>query len=128
MPAWVAVVATVAIFLAGAAVGFAFRTTVQIGDIKKDIAVLQTNDEVFWRVVGPHMSGIALSPEHLERDHLIRKLDEETVTYDDLLSLNSILGHDLEEESDPMKKVALAFKLAQVRQLLTKADARKPKG
>ena len=90
--------------------------------IQQDIATLKQNDEVFWKVIGPHMSGIIQSPTHVNRDHLVNRLDEGNLTYQQALELNSMLGHALEAERDNTTKVALAFKLAQVRCLLLKMD------
>jgi hypothetical protein len=140
MPTWIPVLVTISIFLSGGALGFAFRmvrdvTALKteckvlscIPDLKAKVATLAQNDEVFWKVIGPHMSGIIASPTHVNRDHLINGLDEGTLTYDQALSLNSLLGHALQEERDNTRRVALAFKLAQVRCLLNAMDReRKP--
>jgi len=143
MPPWVPVLISVGIFIAGASLGFVYRISREvtalratheaqyvahsdmlkcIPDIQKQVAALAQNDEVFWKVIGPHMSGIIASPTHINRDHLINRLDEGLLTYDQALNLSSLLGHALEEEKDNTRKVALAFKLAQVRCLLVAMD------
>ena len=126
MPAWVSILTSVALFFAGAALAGFGRLTKSVSDMGTDIAVLKADNDTFWRVIGPHMSGIIRSPDHLNRDHLIDKLDEETLTYDEALLLNSMLGHALQTEPDNTRKVALAFKLAQTRRLLAKMDRKRP--
>lgn len=143
MPTWVPVLVTVGLFIASASLGFAFKTMREatalrsvhetlaeehgnllkcVPEMQQQIARLAQNDEVFWKVIGPHMSAILQSPEHLTRDHLIRRLDEGTLTYPQALQLNSALGHAIEDARDNMVKVALAFKLAQVRCVLLDMD------
>ena len=90
---------------------------------------MRQNDEVFWKVIGPHMSSVIQSPGHLDRDHLIRKLDERTLNRQEALTLSSMLGHAFDEETDKGMKTAFAFKLAQVRCLLLRMDrAKAPEG
>jgi DUF438 domain-containing protein len=127
MPAWVPVLVSVGLALGFAAIGFAFRTNGKLGDIKADIAVLQANTDVFWKVIGPHMSSIIEHPTELQRDHLVRMLDEGTIHYQEALQLNSMLSHALDAEKDNMMRLALSFKLAQVRVFLLKCDAARRK-
>jgi DUF438 domain-containing protein len=127
MPAWVPVLVSVGLALGFAAIGFAFRTNQQLGILKADIAALQVSTDVFWKVIGPHMSSIIEHPTELQRDHLIRLLDEGALHYDQALELNSMLSHALDAEKDNMMRVALSFKLAQVRVFLLKCDAARRK-
>jgi hypothetical protein len=139
MPAWVPILITVGMALATASLGFAFKTWRAIAtheaqyvehskqlacipDLQQRMARSEQNDEIFWRIMGPHMSSVIQSPDHLVRDHLIRKLDESTLTYEEGLRLNSMLGHAFDEETDKTKKLAYAFKLAQVRCRLLDMD------
>jgi hypothetical protein len=94
-----------------------------IPQLQQDVASMKQADETFWKILGPHMSSIIQSPEHLTRDHLIR--DECTLTYDEALELNSVLGHAFDDETDKGKKTAYGFKLAQVRCLLLAMDRQK---
>jgi len=139
MPTWVPILITLGLFLASASLGFAFRTGQQISTIKaqcafyegqlkcipdmqQQIAAQAQNTEVFWKIIGPHMSGIIASPHAVNRDHLVNRLDEGSLTYAQALELSSILGHALDEEKDNTRRVALAFKLAQTRCLLNEMD------
>jgi hypothetical protein len=145
MPAWATALIGIGWSLTVLALGFAIRVLVKLGqhdamaqahgklldcipDMQQDLASLRQNDEVFWKVIGPHMSSIIQSPDHTERDHLIRKLDEDTLTYSEALALSSTLGHAFDDETDKGKKTAFAFKLAQVRCLLLKMDRETQRG
>jgi hypothetical protein len=142
MPAWVPVLVTIGIALGAASLGFAFKTYRAIAtheaqyvehskqlacipDLQQRMARSEQNDEIFWKIMGPHMSSVIQSPEHLTRDHLIRKLDEGHLGYPEGLELSSLLGHAFEEERDPDRKMAIAFKLAQVRCWLSDRDREK---
>jgi|WetSurMetagenome_2_1015567.scaffolds.fasta_scaffold861364_2 hypothetical protein len=135
MPPWVPILVSVSLFFSGLALGFAgkmIRDTTElktkcnilecIPRIQEDIAALKTNDETFWRVLGPAMSKVILSPSHLNQDHLLNKLDEGHLNYDEALELSSRLAHTMDSTIDPMVKVAVAFKYAQVRCLLNDMD------
>ena len=139
MPVWLPILVTIGLAIATASLGFAFRTMREITALKarhdtlivehsntlncipviqQDIATLKQNDEVFWKVIGPHMSGIIQSPDHVNRDHLVNRLDEGSLTYQQALELNSMLGHALQDEKRQYPQGGPAFKLAQVRCLL----------
>jgi hypothetical protein len=143
VPTWVPVLVVIGIALGSAAFGFAFSTArrlvktetkldahieehakylVDVPQMRADIAKLLEGNQVFWKVIGPHMSSIIQSPHTLERDHLVRKMDEGSLTYEEALVLNSMLGHALDEATNNMDKVAFAFKLAQVRVFLVQLD------
>jgi hypothetical protein len=96
-----------------------------IPEMREDIATMKEANKVFWLVLGPHMSSILQSPEHLTRDHLMRKLDEDVLTYDEALQLSSLLGHAFDDECDAERKTAVAFKLAQTRVLLSAMDRKR---
>jgi hypothetical protein len=94
-----------------------------IPEMREDIAEIKSDNKVFWQVIGPHMSHVIQSPHAVNRDHLIRKLDEGTLTYDEGLQLNSMLGHAFDEETDKDKKEAYAFKLIETRRFLLHEDS-----
>ena len=144
MPAWIPILVTIGMALATAALGFAFKTWRAIAtheaqyvehskilecipDLQQRVARSEQNDETFWKIIGPHMSNVILSPDHTTRDHLIHKLDEGTLTYDEGLRLNSTLAHAFLAEQDMQKKTGFAFKLAQVRCWLNDEDAKRKK-
>jgi hypothetical protein len=143
VPAWVPVLVTIGLALGVAAITFAFSTARNMArqevrldshikehdvylvgwpEMQKNISKLLEANEVFWKVIGPHMSSIIQSPTHLGRDHLVRKMDEGTLSYEEGLQLNSMLGHALDGATNNMDKVAFAFKLAQVRVFLVQED------
>jgi hypothetical protein len=139
MPVWASILVSLATAACIAAATFVFKVTRKIEhydtlqelhsklldcipEMQKDIATMRQNDEVFWKVIGPHMSSVIQSPVHLDRDHLIRKLDEGSLTYQEALALSSALGHAFDDETDKGLKTAFAFKLAQVRCLLVSMD------
>lgn len=142
MPAWVPTVMSIGWALTVLALGFVIRVLVKLAkhdemakmheellklipEMKEDIVKMQTDTKVFWQIIGPHMSNVIHSPEHILRDHLIRKLDEGTLRYNEALQLNSELVHSFEDETDRTKKLAFAFKLAQVRLFLSHEDLKK---
>ena len=94
-----------------------------IPELQKQGAALAQADETFWKVIGPHMSNIIAHPNAINRDHLVNRLDQGTITYEQALALSSELGHAVDSEKDPMMRLAYAFKLAQTEVLLGKLDS-----
>ena len=52
---------------------------------------VQNDNDVFWKIIGPHLEGIIHSPKSVDRDALVRKLVAGDITKDELPCLIEML-------------------------------------
>ena len=104
----------IAITIAGLLVfylGIVTRQDKEIAEARKDIAILQTDNSTFWRVVGPAMAGIIHSPTHKRRDDLVDKLVSNEIKPEELSEVVCLLQAAVAESTSD-KKLAAALLLA----------------
>jgi len=79
----------------------------------------ESNDELFWKVIGPHLENIIHSPKSVGRDALVRKLNEGTITADELADLINLLREALNKpEWNHEKRFAGVLLMAWATQLM----------
>lgn len=102
-------------------------------DMASDISVLQTDvagikkqNDIFWKVLEPHMAQIIHSPKSVDRDTLVDELVSGTITTDEARKLAEMLEEAVQNNKTwtPEKRFAGVLLLARTRTLL--ADERKP--
>lgn len=99
----------------------------RIAKLETDVAVVQKYNDVFWKVLEPHLAAIIHSPIHVRRDELTDKLVNGTLTVEEAHELQ---GHLEEAINDPveMKRIAAALLLARTCALmLSMSSAQKDK-
>jgi hypothetical protein len=85
--------------------------------LENRLTKLETNNEVFWKVIEPHMAGIIHSPNHRERDELVDKLVKGALTENESVKLIFLLEENIRENHDGGKVLASALLLARVKGL-----------
>jgi hypothetical protein len=78
---------------------------------------IETDNEVFWKVIGPHMADIIHSPEHTNRDVLVEGLNKGILNPNELAELACLLEQNISENHNESKKLASALLLARVKSL-----------
>lgn len=82
------------------------------------MAKVEATNEVFWKVLSPHMAEIIHSPTHRDRDELVDKLVHNMLTTPEASRLVFMLEENIRENDDNGKKLASAFLLARVKALI----------
>lgn len=85
------------------------------------ITKIETDNMIFWKVLDPHIAQLIHSPEHKERDFLMDKLVEHTLTLQEASRLHCLLEADIKEVEDRNKLVGMAFALIRVKTMLHRA-------
>ena len=84
---------------------------------------LSAHDEVFWRVISPHLEQIIHSPKSVDRDALVSKLVSGSIGRDELPLLIELLNEALAKpEWTYEKKLAGAWLLGRSYQLLNEPE------
>jgi hypothetical protein len=86
--------------------------------ISERMTKVETNNDVFWKILEPHMAQIIHSPTHQERDELVDKLVHSCLTIAGAARLVFMLEENIRENGDSGKKLASAFLLARVKALI----------
>lgn len=85
-----------------------------IATLNSRLDKLQNDNEVFWKVIGPHLEHIIHSPKSVKRDELVSKLTAGTIDADELPILIGMLREALQGTAwSPEKKLAGAWLLGQ---------------
>lgn len=98
---------TVAVLLLGGVVTF-WRVT---GRLSERIAKLETDNDTFWRVIGPALAGVIHSPKHYRRDVLVDRafVNHEELTIPELNELKDLLETEALEGETEWKRTAAAL-------------------
>jgi hypothetical protein len=86
--------------------------------ISERIAKVESDNDTFWKVIGPHMATIIHSPEHKDRDQLVDKLIEGRITQEEAERLTCLLELNILENHNEGKKLASALLLARTKTIL----------
>ncbi len=62
-----------------------------IADLNSKLDKVVADNEVFWRVIGPHLEHIIHSPKSVDRDELVARLTAGTITREELPVLTELL-------------------------------------
>jgi hypothetical protein len=90
-----------------------------IATLNTRIDKVQNDNEVFWRIIGPHLENIIHSPKSVDRDALVSKLTSDTITKDELIELIRLLRKALSKpEWTNEKRFAGVLLLARATALL----------
>ena len=83
----------------------------EISTTNIEVTRLKSTDEVFWKVLGPHLADIIHSPHAPRRDFLTEKWKNtpNTMTEEELSELSHLLELAVIEEKGDKKLVALFF-------------------
>ena len=89
-----------------------------------------TNDnEIFWRVIGPHLENIIHSPQSVDRDALVAKLVAKTIEPDELPVLIDLLHEAIgKDEWSNEKRFAGVLLLARATALFNEQRYERRKG
>ncbi len=100
------------------------QTTVDsIASLNEKVDKVFNDNEVFWRVIGPHLENIIHSPKSVDRDDLVAKLIAGTIEKEELPTLISLLQQALTKpEWTYEKKLAGAWLLGRCYQLLNEPE------
>ena len=83
---------------------------------------LDAHDEIFRRVIGPHLEGIIHSPRAVKRDELVSKLTAGTIGKDELPDLIDMLRLAIQSQDwSAEKKLAGAWLLARATQMMNES-------
>ena len=99
-----------------------------IDDLQKQVSALQAHNDVFWKVLEPHLAAIIHSPTHKRRDLLVDKLVSCEITYEETKELEILLAEAVLENKDESKKLAAALLLARARSILLSAQRNSKSG
>lgn len=110
-------IAALIISVVGMLVGWALIYFGSIVKTSNRLTKLETDNDTFWKVIGPHMASIIHSPEHKDRDELVDKLVYGTLQPDEAERLACLLEQNIEENHSEGKKLASALLLARVKGL-----------
>ena len=88
-----------------------------IEQVRRDITHLQTQNDIFWTVLQPHLAKTIHSPEHKRRDELVDKLVEGTITDREMMELEPMLCAEANNGVE-YKRFPAALLLARVKQLI----------
>ncbi len=88
------------------------------------VAVLESKDDKFWKLLGPRFADIGHSPIHVRRDELMHKLSYTLdITYAELLELRPMLDEAANDTNgETTKRLALAYALYRVDTLLEREE------
>lgn len=92
-----------------------------IANLNSKLDKLSNDNEMFWRILGPHLAGIIHSPRSVERDTLVDELVHgRDISEDDLRMLIALLGEAIESDRwTAEKRFAGAMLLARAMTLLS---------
>jgi len=93
-----------------------------IETLNSRIDKVQNDNDVFWKVIGPHLEGVIHSPKSVDRDALVRELVSGDIEKDELPHLIEMLHKAIggDEWSDE-KKFAGVLLLARATALFNEA-------
>lgn len=98
----------------------------RLKEMDERLAKLQSDGDVFWKVIEPHLANIIHSPVHRDRDKLVEKLVRGKLTGVESYALVTELRIALDDPDwPPDKKLAGALLLARV---LATHDQRRSNG
>jgi hypothetical protein len=88
-----------------------------IPEMQQQLRDMKSGQDIFWKVLDPHLAGIIHSPVHYTRDVLVDKLLSRDITREECFILDVELENMLEEKDLPAdKRLAAALLLARLRQ------------
>jgi hypothetical protein len=87
--------------------GFVNRVNAKFSKSDERLAKLEVANEVFWKVLDPHLASIIHSPTHKRRDELVDKLLDNSISYAELKELDCLLKIAVDEEKGDKKFVYL---------------------
>ena len=94
-----------------------------IANLNAKLDKVMNDNEVFWKVIGPHLENIIHSPKSVDRDDLVAKLIAGTIEKEELPTLISLLQQALTKpEWTYEKKLAGAWLLGRCYQLLNEPE------
>lgn len=111
--------------LAAVYFGFVGKINDKIDKLSERVTKAETNNEIFWKVLEPHMAAIIHSPVHKDRDELVDKLVNNTITIVEADTLTCLLEKNISDNNDSTKKLASAFFLARVKSLVATGSIHK---
>jgi hypothetical protein len=95
------------------------KLAADVAAITVQVAHLESQNEVFWKVLEPHMAQIIHSPTAHDRDSLVDKLVNGDITRDEARELSQLLEAALARSDwPPEKKFAGVLLLARTRTIL----------
>jgi hypothetical protein len=90
-----------------------------IASLNQRIDKVTNDNEVFWKVIGPHMENIIHSPKSVDRDELVSKLTRGTIGKEELPTLIEMLHEAIgKDEWTSEKRFAGVLLLARATALL----------
>lgn len=89
-----------------------------IMQITNRLTAVETRNEVFWKVLEPHMAAIIHSPMHKNRDDLVDRLINKTITLEQAEELICLLEENIKENHNEGKQLASALLLARTKGLI----------
>lgn len=90
-----------------------------IAALNQRLDKLGADNEMFWRILGPHLAGIIHSPKAADRDKLVDKLVSETITEKECAKLTDLLIEAINSDRwSAEKKLAGALLLARAKSTL----------
>jgi hypothetical protein len=90
-----------------------------IATLNQRIEKVSNDNEVFWKVIGPHMENIIHSPKSVDRDSLVAKLTRGTIGKEELPTLIEMLHEAIgKDEWTSEKRFAGVLLLARATALL----------
>ena len=94
-----------------------------IGDMNTKLDKALNDNEVFWKVIGPHLEHIIHSPKSVDRDALVAKLTAGTITKEELPFLIEMLHEAIgKDEWSNEKRFAGVLLLARATALFNEAQ------
>jgi len=88
-----------------------------VGTLQFEFKELKAKQDIFWKIIEPHLAGIIHSPTHPRRDELVQKLVEKRIELYELRELIPLLEYEA-NNSVAEKKLSAVFLLARTQMLL----------
>ena len=99
------------------------KTIDSITSLNEKVDKVFNDNEVFWRVIGPHLENVIHSPKSVDRDELVHKLTIGTISREELPVLIGLLQLAIgKSEWSNEKKLAGAWLLGRAFQLLNEPE------
>jgi hypothetical protein len=89
-----------------------------VKDVVQRLTKLEANDKLYWAAISPHLATIIHSPTHKDRDSLVDKLVDGSITRMEAMELACMLEQNIHENHDEGKKLASALLLARTKMLI----------
>jgi Trk K+ transport system NAD-binding subunit len=93
--------------------------------VEARLTKIETFNEMFWKVLEPHLANIIHSPEHSTRDQLVDGLVHGHLTREELQEVIPLLEASIADSNTDGKKIASVFLLARAKTLLSFMEAKK---